>query len=316
MAKILIKRGNKVSLPTLDTGEMGLCIDTKEVFIGNDSNLQFILTNDIINNVTSGGATKVLSAEQGKALKGLIDSLTTKVNSKANTSTVNSQLGGKINTSDIKNDLTSGGSANVLSAEQGKILKGLIDSLTTKVNAKADNTPVSTTVDGLMSAKDKVKLDTIAYGANSYAHPPTHPPSIIAQDATHRFVTDAEKTKWNALSNTTKSNLALAGSLVAATGYTNAIHLSKDGIVTINFGVRFHIENSNGLTTGQTLFTLPNNLRPKQGVIIPALAVRAGGLSNAIGYLYIRETGVVTFALVEDLTAYSQVCGCVTFSIN
>lgn len=183
-------------------------------------------------------------------------------------------------------------------------------------NGKASTAVATTSANGLMSKTDKSKLDGIAAGANNYVHPTKHPASIITQDANNRFVTDSEKSKWNGLFNTTKSNLALAGSLVAASGYTNAIHLSKDGIVTINFGVRYHIENSNGLTTGQTLFTLPTNLRPKQGVIIPALAVRVGGLSNAIGYLYIRETGVVTFALVGDLTAYSQVCGCVTFSIN
>lgn len=183
-------------------------------------------------------------------------------------------------------------------------------------NGKAGTSVATASANGLMSKTDKSKLDGIAAGANNYVHPTKHPASIITQDANNRFVTDSEKSKWNGLFNTTKSNLALAGSLVAATGYTNAIHLSKDGIVTINFGVRYHIENSNGLTTGQTLFTLPTNLRPKQGVIIPALAVRVGGLSNAIGYLYIRETGVVTFALVGDLTAYSQVCGCVTFSVN
>lgn len=31
-----------------------------------------------------------------------------------------------------------------------------------------------------------------------YTHPASHPPSIITQDATNRFVTDAEKTAWNA----------------------------------------------------------------------------------------------------------------------
>jgi hypothetical protein len=40
--------------------------------------------------------------------------------------------------------------------------------------------------------------------ANYYVHPANHPPSIITQDASNRFVTDAEKTTWNA-----KSNLAL-----------------------------------------------------------------------------------------------------------
>lgn len=150
----------------------------------------------------------------------------------------------------------------------------------------------------------------------SYTHPSTHPATMITEDSTHRFTSDAERSKLNSLFSTTKSNIAIAGSLVAATGYNNAIYLSKDGIVTINFGVRFHTANSNGLVTGQTLFTLPSNLRPKQGVIIPALAVRVGGYQNAIGYLYIRETGVVTFALVGDLTAYSQVCGTAVFSVN
>lgn len=40
---------------------------------------------------------------------------------------LNSGLNGKINISAIKNDLTTGGATNVLSAEQGKILKRLID---------------------------------------------------------------------------------------------------------------------------------------------------------------------------------------------
>ena len=34
-------------------------------------------------------------------------------------------------------------------------------------------------------------------GANAYTHPATHEPSIIAQDAGNRFVTDAEKAIWN-----------------------------------------------------------------------------------------------------------------------
>ena len=33
--------------------------------------------------------------------------------------------------------------------------------------------------------------------ANNYVHPANHPPSIITQDASNRFVTDAEKSAWN-----------------------------------------------------------------------------------------------------------------------
>lgn len=156
----------------------------------------------------------------------------------------------------------------------------------------------------------------LADGTNLQKVVPNKVDKVTGKGLSTNDYSNEEKNKLNSLFSTTKSNIAIAGSLVAATGYLNSIHLSKDGIVTINFGLRYHTANSNGLVTGQTLFTLPSNLRPKQGVIIPALAVRVGGLPNAIGYLYIRETGVVTFALVGDLTAYSQVCGCVTFSIN
>ena len=38
-------------------------------------------------------------------------------------------------------------------------------------------------------------------GTSTYTHPATHPPSIIAQDASNRFVTDTEKEGWNNASN-------------------------------------------------------------------------------------------------------------------
>lgn len=42
------------------------------------------------------------------------------------------------------------------------------------------------------------KLAGIAAGANNYTHPANHPPSIITQDASNRFVADTEKSTWNA----------------------------------------------------------------------------------------------------------------------
>ena len=55
---------------------------------------------------------------------------------------------------------------------------------------------------GLMRAADKAKLDGVAAQANKYEHPANHPASIITQDATHKFVTDAEKATWNGKANT------------------------------------------------------------------------------------------------------------------
>lgn len=48
-----------------------------------------------------------------------------------------------------------------------------------------------------MTKEDKVKLNGISDNANNYTHPNNHPPSIIVQDASNRFVTDAEKVAWN-----------------------------------------------------------------------------------------------------------------------
>lgn len=63
-------------------------------------------------------------------------------------------------------------------------------------NGKADTNVATTSVNGLMSSTDKTKLDGVATNANNYTHPANHPPSIITQDTSNRFVTDAEKTTW------------------------------------------------------------------------------------------------------------------------
>lgn len=59
------------------------------------------------------------------------------------------------------------------------------------------NDTATTSEDGLMSSGDKSKLDGIAENANNYTHPSSHAASMITQDSTHRFVTDAEKSTWN-----------------------------------------------------------------------------------------------------------------------
>lgn len=62
---------------------------------------------------------------------------------------------------------------------------------------KAGTAAATQSANGLMAATDKRKLDGIATGANNYTHPSTHSANMITSDATHRFVTDAEKTIWS-----------------------------------------------------------------------------------------------------------------------
>lgn len=69
---------------------------------------------------------------------------------------------------------------------------------------------------GFMTGEDKAKLDGVQAGANNYVHPVTHPPSIIAQDANNRFVSDAEKMTWNAKATTDEATQTLKG-LMSAT---------------------------------------------------------------------------------------------------
>ncbi len=69
---------------------------------------------------------------------------------------------------------------------------------TEHISTGVDAIPNATaTQNGLLSVADKLRLDGMADNANKYVHPANHPPSIITQDASNRFVTDAEKSTWN-----------------------------------------------------------------------------------------------------------------------
>lgn len=107
---------------------------------------------------------------------------------------------------------------------------------TTDAVTITNSTPNATSsVTGLMSSTDKAKLDGIAAGANNYTHPATHPPSIIAQDASNRFTTDAEKAAWNAKASTAVATTSANGLMSStdktkldgvATGANNYVHPS------------------------------------------------------------------------------------------
>lgn len=80
---------------------------------------------------------------------------------------------------------------NFLPATTLALLNNKVD----KVSGKQLSTEDFTT-------EEKNKLAGIEEGATNYQHPATHAPSIIAQDASNRFVTDAQKTAWNGKAST------------------------------------------------------------------------------------------------------------------
>ena len=104
-----------------------------------------------------------------------------------------------------------------------KLLKQWLDTLQNVVNAQ-DWREVTDSLKGYMTPELKKKLDGIAIGANNYVHPSSHPASMIAQDATHRFVSDTEKNTWNGKAST---------SLVSTTA--NGLMPKRDGSATSIF---------------------------------------------------------------------------------
>lgn len=125
-------------------------------------------------------------------------------------------------------------------------------------------------VAGFLSAADKTKLDGVAAGASNYTHPANHPPAIITQDASNRFVTDVQITSWNAKQ--------------AALGYTAESVANKD---------------ATGGYAGLTLFRL--NLRNAANTITSwftnaATAARTWTLPDKDG----------TVAMLSDITGVNS----------
>ena len=92
-------------------------------------------------------------------------------------------------------------------------------------NAKASTATATQSANGLMSKTDKSKLDGIATNANNYVHPSSHDASMITQSSSYRFVTDTEKSNWNAKETTsgsqTKADKAKADAISSAKSYTD-----------------------------------------------------------------------------------------------
>lgn len=81
-------------------------------------------------------------------------------------------------------------------------LKSQIDGKVDKVAGKGLSTEDFTTA-------EKSKLAGVADGANNYIHPASHPATMIVQDEAHRFVSDSEKSAWNAkVSGSSVRNIA------------------------------------------------------------------------------------------------------------
>ena len=114
--------------PVLQLGEIAADMDKHGLKVGDGthkwSELPFC-TAEVINDLITGGTDKALSAEQGKVLKGLVDSKA----SMTDITNLENKLINLINNGavDVVDNLTSTEQKKALSANQGRVLKGLVD---------------------------------------------------------------------------------------------------------------------------------------------------------------------------------------------
>lgn len=112
------------------------------------------------------------------------------------------------------------------------------------------------------TAAEKAKLSGIAVGANNYTHPSSHPPSIITQDASNRFVTDTEKATWNA-KETTAGSQAKVNAHIAVKTNPHAVTKAQVGLGSVSdYGVATQAEAEAG--TLDTKYMTP--LSTKQAI--------------------------------------------------
>ena len=122
------------------------------------------------------------------------------------------------------------------------ILSTLINAIRTSINNKVDKETGKGLSSNDYTTTEKSKLSGIQAGAEKnvvtsvngqtgsitldlgtdYTHPTTHPASMIVEDATHRFVTDTEKSTWNNKQNklTAGTNVSISGNTISATNTT------------------------------------------------------------------------------------------------
>ncbi|MBL4879764.1 MAG: hypothetical protein JKX82_00435 [Oleispira sp.] len=228
----------------------------------------------VVNDLTTGGTTNALSAEQGKELKSFVDlnsaktgitttqiadiaanktGVTTNASAISDkvdkvtgkelsendfTKTLKTKLDGLANTT-VVNDLTTGGTSNALSAEQGKELKSFVDVNTAKTgitttqisDIAANKTGVTTNGSAISDKVDKVTGKALSQ--NDF--------------------TNTLKTKLDGLANTTVVNDLTTGGTTNALSAEQGKALEDDKLDTTLADASIFIGNGSGKAVSQTI---------------------------------------------------------------
>ena len=215
----------------------------------------------IVNNLTTGGTTSLLSAEQGVVLQTQIDAINTLLTSDdINLDTIQ-ELVDAIKTVEtsletiLVNDLTTGGTTKALTAEMGKTLKGLVDALTLLTNQKLSLTGGNLTGNtgfGVPNPLAKIHSDGTVIHKNltDAQGDPMFTKQVVAKtDGTFgvRDLPSADSDSWS-------SPISLAPFLANGVTSTNASYRRKGNVIQLTLSL-------SGVTPLNTFITLPPELR-------------------------------------------------------
>ncbi len=168
----------------------------------------------------------------------------------------------------------------------------LQDSKVTKVEGKGLSTEDYTTL-------EKNKLAGIDNNANNYTHPATHPPSIIDEDENNRFVTDAEKDRWDNVAQTSATgNITVnldSNRHYSRTGISGTISISEpSGTPQLGDKLLFTLKD-NG-----TARTLSWDAVYKNGFGQELPATTVAGKQHIVGFMYVGNEWQCVAALEEE----------------
>lgn len=159
----------------------------------------------------------------------------------------------------------------------------------------------TTSTPGIVIVGDNLEVDSNGRlsAKNSYVHPSTHPASMIVEDASHRFVTDTEKSTWNGKANTSGTYTELvvgsaakwttARTITLAGGVTGSVSLDGSANVSITTTV-----TNNGHTH------LWANITDKPSSFTPAAHNQASSTITAMTG-YAKASAVAAIAATDSL---------------
>lgn len=156
----------------------------------------------------------------------------------------------------------------------------------------------------LISDAEITRLATLA----NYTHPANHPPSIITQDGSNRFVTDAEKTAWNAKQSALGFTAENSENKNNANGYAGLDSAGKVPLSQINDALLGSVNFKGTFNAATNVPAIPTATSSNKGWYY---TVSTGGSQQGLNLVngdWIISNGVI-WAKVDNNNSVTSVAG-------